>query len=208
VDPTWQAWGAPETNSNAISFKPPFPAYPSGHATFGGAFFQVLRLYYKARDNLPFHDDEPDTIAFDIVSDELNGVSRDLASPYDATQPLTAQPGLIRTKVNRHFASLWEAMWENATSRVWLGVHWRFDAYAAKDVLVPSNDPNMPYQVDENGATKYKPVTSIRYNTTGTRADRAGQFPIGGVPLGIGIAKDIMQSKLKPTPANKQPTSA
>ncbi|KAL8740014.1 MAG: hypothetical protein Q9184_008542, partial [Pyrenodesmia sp. 2 TL-2023] len=40
-DPFWLTQGAPNTNTNGIAFKPPFPAYPSGHATFGGAFFQA-----------------------------------------------------------------------------------------------------------------------------------------------------------------------
>ena len=47
ADPFWIALGAPETNTNRISFKPPFPAYPSGHATFGAACFQMARLYYN-----------------------------------------------------------------------------------------------------------------------------------------------------------------
>lgn len=33
--PFWDVLGAPATNSNEGGFKPPFPAYPSGHATFG-----------------------------------------------------------------------------------------------------------------------------------------------------------------------------
>ncbi|KAL8864550.1 MAG: hypothetical protein Q9174_007310, partial [Haloplaca sp. 1 TL-2023] len=41
ADPFWLAQAAPETNTNNIAFKPPFPAYPSGHATFGGAIFQA-----------------------------------------------------------------------------------------------------------------------------------------------------------------------
>jgi membrane-associated phospholipid phosphatase len=35
--------GAPGTNMQGPNFTPPFPAYPSGHATFGGALFQILR---------------------------------------------------------------------------------------------------------------------------------------------------------------------
>jgi membrane-associated phospholipid phosphatase len=33
----WLPLGAPSTNSTAKNFTPPFPAYPSGHATFGAA---------------------------------------------------------------------------------------------------------------------------------------------------------------------------
>ena len=31
------------------NFTPPFPAYPSGHAGFGGALFQILRRFYGTR---------------------------------------------------------------------------------------------------------------------------------------------------------------
>ena len=48
------------------NFTPPFPAYPSGHATFGGAIFQILRRFYGT-----------DNIGFTFVSDEFNGVTRD-----------------------------------------------------------------------------------------------------------------------------------
>ncbi|KAI9787293.1 MAG: hypothetical protein M1816_007707 [Peltula sp. TS41687] len=207
ADPFFLTLGAPNTNTNSISFKPPFPAYPSGHATFGGAVFQAVRLYYRERDDLTFAPDEPDNISFDFVSDELNGINRDLQQPYDPTQPITNQPGIVRTRVVRHFPSLWAAIFENALSRVWLGVHWRFDAFSAKDVYYPSTDPSSLYRINADGTTAYMDPVNIRYKTTGTRADRPGQqFPIGGVPLGIGIANDIFQGNLKPTPPGKQPT--
>ncbi|KAF2461575.1 phosphatidic acid phosphatase type 2/haloperoxidase [Lineolata rhizophorae] len=207
ADPFWLAQGAPETNRNAASFKPPFPSYPSGHATFGGAIFQMLRLYYRQRDGLDFALDGPDDIGFEMVSDELNGVNRDLRQEYDPTQPITAQPGIVRTRVVRHFGSLWEAIFENALSRVFLGVHWRFDAFAAADVLVPlmAGKVEPPYAVDCEGRTVYQKTDEIRYKTMGPRSDRSGMFPIGGVPLGIGIANDIFTSNLKQTPADKQP---
>lgn len=198
-DPFWLTEGAPDTNSNHPNFKPPFPSYPSGHATFSGASLQILRLYYKRRDNLGFADDAPDNIAFDFVSDELNGINRDLQNAYIPTLPITDQLGDVRTRVPRHFNSVWEAMFDAALSRVFLGVHWRFDAYASKDVLASTN-------LNPDGTTQYKNAKEVRYVTTGPRGDRPGQlFPIGGVPLGIGIANDIFQSNLKPTPVNLQP---
>ena len=207
ADPFWLSLGAPDTNSNRIAFKPPFPAYPSGHATFGGALFQMIRLFYRRRDNSNFAPDEPDNIKFDFVSDEENGVSRDLHQSYIPTQPITDQPGTIRTRVVRRFESLWAAMFENALSRVWLGVHWRFDAFAAEDVLEPSSDPSMLYRVNANGTTAYKDPATIRYKAMGPRSDRPGQFfPVGGVPLGMGIANDIFGGNLSPTPPGKQPT--
>lgn len=199
-DPFWLTLGAPSTNNNVIPFKPPFPAYPSGHATFAGAFFQAMRLFYRKRDNLSFAPDEPDNIGFEFVSDELNGISRDLRQPYNPDIPLTDQEGTIRTRVVRHYPSLWAAMFETGVSRVFLGVHWRFDAFASKDVLAST-------KVNENGTTAYKQPEEIKYVTLGPRGDRPGQlYPIGGVPLGIGIANDIFEGNIKPSPASQQPS--
>ncbi|KAK4985502.1 hypothetical protein LTR50_005910 [Elasticomyces elasticus] len=200
ADPFWLSFGAPETNTDNISFKPPFPAYPSGHATFGGAGFQAIRLYYKRRDNLSFAPDEPDNISFVATSDELNGVSRDLRQKYNPALPITDQEGTVRTRVTRQFPSLWSAIVDNALSRVFLGVHWGFDAFAQSDVLASMN-------LQSDGTVAYKNASDIRYKAMGPRGDRPGElFPVGGVPLGIGIANDIFQSNLQPTPASLQPS--
>ena len=199
ADPFWLELGAPDTNSNRISFKPPFPAYPSGHAVFGAALFQTARLYYKRRDGLSFNDNEPDQISFSFVSDELNGINRDLRQPYDPTLPITEQVGTVRTRVERRFPSLWSAIFENAISRIWLGVHWQFDAFGQEDVVQAEIGPD--------GVSVYKNPVDIRYEAKGTRFDRPQSqlFPKGGVPLGIGIADDIFGSNLKPTPVEFQP---
>ena len=200
ADPFWLTLSAPDTNSNEGAFKPPFPAYPSGHATFGGAFFQMTRLYYRARDSLPFAPDEPDSIAFTARSDELNGVNRDLTQPFNPNLPITDQLGTVRTRIELSFPSLWAAIFDNAISRIFLGVHWGFDAFAASDVLVST-------EVQADGTYAYKLPADIRYRAMGPRADRPGQlFPIGGVPLGIGIADDIFQGGLQPTPVALQPS--
>ncbi|KAL9020854.1 MAG: hypothetical protein Q9185_001925 [Variospora sp. 1 TL-2023] len=193
ADPFWLTQGAPDTNINDIPFKPPFPAYPSGHATFGGAFFQAVRLFYKKRDNLTFADNEADSIAVTFTSDELNGISRDLREPYNPALPITEQLGTVRTNVPKRFASLWEAMFDNGISRVFLGVHWGFDAFAPDDVV-------QEMRIQEDGTVAYKTVDTIRYDTLGPRRDIPGQlFPVGGVPLGIGIANDIFNSGLQQT---------
>ncbi|KAL8947012.1 MAG: hypothetical protein Q9222_006663 [Ikaeria aurantiellina] len=190
-DPFWLTQGAPESNTNNIAKKPPFPAYPSGHATFGGAFFQAVRLYYKKRDKLTFADDAPDGISFTAISDELNGIARDLRQPYDPSKPLTDQLGTVRTNVPKKFTSLWDAMFDNAISRVYLGVHWGFDAFSPTDVVASM-------QLQSDGTVAYKSTDIIRYKTLGTRKDKGSKlFPLGGVPLGIEIANDIFQSNLK-----------
>jgi PAP2 superfamily len=104
--PFWTPLGAPVSNGPAgrLNFTPPFPAYPSGHAVFGGAVFQVLRRFFE---------DDP---SFEFVSDEYNGQNHD---PSEATdRPLTPVT----------FPSLTKAEEQNARSRIYLGIHWQFDA--------------------------------------------------------------------------------
>jgi hypothetical protein len=102
-DPTFSPLGAPASNLNGPNFTPPFPAYPSGHAGFGGALFQTLRNFYGT-----------DRIAFTFVSDEFNGETRD-------------NQGNVRPLLPRSFAALSQAEQENGQSRVYLGIHWSFD---------------------------------------------------------------------------------
>jgi hypothetical protein len=102
-DPHFTPLGAPASNLTGPNFTPPFPAYPSGHAGFGSAFFQILRHFYQT-----------DEIPFTFVSDELNGVTQD-------------NQGHVRPLVPRSFASLTEAEEENGQSRIYLGIHWAFD---------------------------------------------------------------------------------
>jgi hypothetical protein len=116
-DPFWRPLGAPKTNEpGAKSFTPHFPAYPSGHATFGAAVFEMVRKFYKVKDPVKYNYgvNAVDNIDFEFVSDELNGVSAD-------------SDGAIRTRHERKFDSLADAMYENSISRIYLGVHWRFD---------------------------------------------------------------------------------
>ncbi len=108
TDPKWTPLGAPVSNGVATNFTPPFPAYPSGHATFGGAVFQILRNYFK----LPDGTDS----SFTFVSDEFNG---------ENYAPGQTQP---RPRLPMSFASFKDAEYENVQSRIYLGIHWQFDA--------------------------------------------------------------------------------
>jgi PAP2 superfamily protein len=102
-DTTFSPLGAPASNLNGPNFTPPFPAYPSGHAGFGGAIFEIMRRFYGTAN-----------IAFTFVSDEFNGQTRD-------------NNGNIRPYQARSFSTLSQAEEENGQSRIYLGIHWAFD---------------------------------------------------------------------------------
>jgi vanadium chloroperoxidase len=277
--PTWKVLGAPATNSNQGGFKPPFPAYPSGHATFGAAAFQMVRLFYHQRGDMvleniecekedPAHendehknpngkgvviaapqadDAEPnketmssgnsesdsttsatnkaldqnsanDSISFTFISDELNGVSRTLSQPYIPSMPIQNQSGDVRTRVPIKFSSLKEAIFSNAMSRIWLGVHWHFDGFAGETVFEPyakgsedGKDNNLPlpnayeqlFKVEKDGSTMYKDVKKMDWFAKESWGPRSGaddpdeKFPVGGVPLGMVIAGNIFENKMR-----------
>jgi hypothetical protein len=102
-DVNFSPLGAPASNLTGPNFTPPFPAYPSGHAVFGGALFETLRNFYGRDD-----------IAFTFVSDELNGIT-------------PGNDGVPRGLSPRSFTSLSQAEEENGQSRIYLGIHWSFD---------------------------------------------------------------------------------
>jgi len=356
--PTWRVLGAPNTNSNMGGFKPPFPAYPSGHATFGAAAFQMVRLFYHQRGDMVLQnvergaaksqstktetdpeeiekqtegkrtegkkvddkkaddkkavaegkssgseskapkttvlkkpeqqntssdgtlpipseveridshgpeipmsdphsksdqgtkkatnertkdatkratneDSDPtkqvstekkldqrsanDKISFTFISDELNGISRTLSQPYNPSMPIQNQSGDIRTRVPIKFSSLKEAIFSNAMSRIWLGVHWHFDAFAGETVCEGytegselGRDNNLPrpteyeqlFKVDKDGSTMYKDVKKMDWFDKESMGPRTGcgkdeRFPVGGVPMGIMIADDIFANKMR-----------
>ena len=93
ADATWTPLGPPGNGTTIPDFTPPFPAYVSGHATFGEATMKTLANFYGTDD-----------MQFTLHSDELPGVTCD----YDHL----SQAGLV----------------ENAASRIYLGIHWQFDA--------------------------------------------------------------------------------
>jgi len=102
-DPEFTPLGAPASNLLGPDFTPPFPSYPSGHAGFGGAVFQVLRRFFGT-----------DEIPFTFVSDEYNGITLD-------------SNGIARPLIPRTFQNLSQAEEENGQSRIYLGIHFAFD---------------------------------------------------------------------------------
>jgi len=105
-DPNFMPLGAPASNLVGPNFTPPFPAYPSGHAGFGGAIFETIRRFYGT-----------DHLGFTFVSDEFNGTTKD-------------HEGNVRPYMPRSFSTLSQAEEENGQSRIYLGIHWHFDKTA------------------------------------------------------------------------------
>lgn len=126
-DPNWVPLGAPgpvhnDANDPTIAggeddFTPPFPAYTSGHATMGGALFKSIELFFGtnsfAEADAKFGDD-PVTTTYTLYSDEEGGGGARIFNSFTQTGPLGI--GLENSPEG-----------ENATSRVYLGVHWMFD---------------------------------------------------------------------------------
>ncbi len=80
---------------------PEFPAYTSGHSTFGAAAAEMIALIY-GRDDIAFSGRSPDQVLWP----QLNGVTR-------------------------HWTSLTQMADENGMSRIYGGVHWGIDNTAA-----------------------------------------------------------------------------
>jgi hypothetical protein len=132
ADPSWLPLGAPKSNVVGKNFTPNFPAYPSGHATFGAACFHTVRLFYGVSSGDRSPDKLTDGLSF--VSEEYNGVTTD-------------NEGTIRPRHVRSFENggLWQMIVENGLSRVYLGVHWYFDAFATidSDGVTPDLEQNI-----------------------------------------------------------------
>lgn len=143
-DPTWQPLGAPAVNGSGTNFTPPFPSYTSGHATFGGATFKVLEDFYHT-DVIPG--------GLTIISDESNTITID-------------QNGNPRPLLPRTYNFFSQMAGECAQSRIYLGIHFEFDAeqgirsgdaigdYVFTHALLPLHGPHPVALPSMNPATQ------------------------------------------------------
>lgn len=105
----WTPLGAPD-GEELTGFTPPFPTYVSGHATFGGALFEVLELWYG------------EDLEFSLTSAELEHLL------LDENADLLAEYGLEDLEDATRTFTFSEAAQENSDSRVYLGIHWNYDS--------------------------------------------------------------------------------
>lgn len=103
ADPDWQPLSAMLSGTR---FSPNFPAYVSGHSTFGAAHAAAMKAFYHT-----------DNIAFTATTEDPHAA-------HDAN-------GIRRT---RSFTSFTQAALENGRSRVYLGVHYQFDASGGYEI--------------------------------------------------------------------------
>jgi vanadium chloroperoxidase len=139
--PDWFPLGRPDTNGSGVGLTPNFPSYPSGHATFGGAAFQLMRLFLVEKGVSTFHGNGIDRFGFEFVSDEYNGRNKD---------PRTMQPRYLLTLKHD---SLWQAIVDNSVSRVYLGVHWEFDGITTRNSANNGDEFGIPASPDRLGHT-------------------------------------------------------
>jgi hypothetical protein len=198
ADATWTPLGAPADNGHGTNFTPPFPAYVSGHATFGGALFRMMADFFGT-----------DSIHFTIGSDEFNGVTTD-------------QNGNVRPVVYRSFDSFSQAADENGQSRIYLGIHWRFDKvqgislgdsiadYVFSRFLRPSQGHNSDFNVNRGHEALYvqadTPDGPVMVPPADKKADRSVPDEFGltadlrPVSLAVTVVRDRMQATARSNP--------
>jgi hypothetical protein len=188
-DPTWTPGGAPADNGTGTNFTPPFPSYMSGHASIGGATFKMVEDFYHT-DVIPG--------GLTVVSDEFNTVTVD-------------QNGNARPLLPRTYNSFSQMAGENAQSRVYLGIHWEFDAvegircgdhiadYVFEHAAMPTHGPapapmqNMDPQAQIDLSVRLEDVAAhggLRHSDDDHGGDDHGRHPAGRHGGGSGTGSD------------------
>jgi hypothetical protein len=102
-DDTWEPLSRDRDENH---FSPCFPAYVSGHATFAGAWSRVLENEFALASQ------NTDPFPLTLTTEDPHSETYEGSGVFDT----------------RDFDSFAEAAEEDADSRVWLGVHYPFDA--------------------------------------------------------------------------------
>lgn len=124
ADPTWRPLGAPGVpdTTGTSDFTPPFPAWPSGHATMGAALFRTVEKFYGTNSFAAITGSTP---TYTLTSDELLPAIWDTGpTPPDIARTFST----FTTDLDGTSPDWTSPEWENAISRIYLGIHWRFDA--------------------------------------------------------------------------------
>jgi hypothetical protein len=97
-------------------FTPPFPSWTSGHATMGAAWYKSIELFFGTNNFDEIDGILGNDLEYTLSSQEAGGGDVRTYRTFTSTMPVAVSA--IRDP---------SPEWENAISRVYLGVHWLFD---------------------------------------------------------------------------------
>lgn len=113
--------GLSDPEYSLAAFTPNFPSYPSGHATFGGACFQAVVNARQEYNRLP------NNVNVTLRSSELSPETTDNYTLAPRPDYPFQFRRLLQPNLGRGGYDTGTMTGSNDASRVFLGVHWRFD---------------------------------------------------------------------------------